>query len=72
MNLKINVEVVIFLEETCKCGNLEKYLIKNGWTLQLKNYKPPEFTLNHIMNFISNPKAPIISRSSQNIQIPVY
>lgn len=31
----------IFIEETVKDGNLEKYLLKNGWRLQQDVYKQP-------------------------------
>ena len=39
------IEVKIFVEETHKRGTLEKYLLKNGWTLQQipkVHYKPPK------------------------------
>jgi hypothetical protein len=61
-----NVEVAIFLDETCQRGTLEKYLIKNGWKLQLKNYEPPR-TSAKIMDSLIKSQARVIS---QQIQIP--
>lgn len=39
-SFKIDLE--IFVEETGRKGTLEKYLLQNGWNLQLHNYTPPK------------------------------
>lgn len=54
------VEIKIFIDETSKNGNLEKYLLKQGWTLQQipeVAYQPPRIPLaitNKAINIISH------------------
>ena len=63
-----NVEVSIFLEETRKRGTLERYLLKNGWTLQSQNYKPPETVKK--LDLLAKSQNPVIRQINQNILIP--
>lgn len=54
-------EIKIFIDETAKSGNLEKYLLKHGWTLQQipeLAYQPPRFPLS-----ITNKAQSVISHS---------
>ncbi len=60
-------EVNIFVDETHKRGTLEKYLLKNGWNLQPRNYMPPQPSFD-TLNLIKS-SASIIR---QDIQVPVY
>lgn len=54
------IEIKIFIDETSKNGNLEKYLLKQGWTLQQipeLDYQPPRIPLsltNKAINVISH------------------
>lgn len=60
------VEIKIFIDETAKSGNLEKYLLKHGWTLQQipeLSYEPPRFPLS-----ITNKAKSVISH---NIVFPI-
>ena|ERR1035437_6956035 len=64
-------EMEIFLEETCKRGTLEKYLLKNGWCLQQSpklSYLPPPQSYKKISSLKKrNGKV-----SRREINIPVY
>lgn len=60
------VEIKIFIDETTKNGNLEKYLLKQGWKLQQipkLDYQPP-----HVPLSITNKAINIISH---NIALPI-
>ncbi|HRN27095.1 MAG: hypothetical protein IT276_11795 [Ignavibacteriaceae bacterium] len=60
------VDIKIFIDETFKSGNLEKYLLKQGWTLQQipeLDYQPP-----HIPLSITNKAINVISH---NIALPI-
>lgn len=59
-------EIKIFIEETSKNGNLEKYLLKQGWTLQQIpefDYQPPRIPLS-----ITNKAINVISH---NVALPI-
>jgi predicted RNase H-like HicB family nuclease len=63
-------EVGIFIEETRKRGTLEKYLLKNGWRLQLLPkpiYEPPRQNLDQLSGLMKS-KGRMIR---QDIQFPV-
>ena len=60
------VDIKIFIDETAKNGNLEKYLLKQGWTLQRipeLDYQPPRIPLS-----IANKAINVIS---QNVALPI-
>jgi hypothetical protein len=60
------IEIKIFIDETSKNGNLEKYLLKQGWTLQQipeLAYQSPRFPLS-----ITNKAQSVISH---NIAFPI-
>ncbi|MBN2350350.1 MAG: hypothetical protein JXJ22_16040 [Bacteroidales bacterium] len=59
-------EIKIFFDETAKKGTLEKYLLKQGWTLTKKpvpKYNPPEE--------IDIPYTNRLGSFTENIAIPV-
>ena len=60
------VEIKIFIDETSKSGNLEKYLLKKGWTLrQIPEiaYQPPRIPVS-----ITNKAIGVISH---NVALPI-
>lgn len=60
------IEIKIFIDETSKNGNLEKYLLKQGWILkQLPklDYQPPRIPLS-----ITNKAINVISH---NVALPI-
>jgi hypothetical protein len=59
-------EVNIFIDETHKRGTLEKYLLKNRWSLQPRNYIPPRPNVDTLNLIKSN-----ISVIRQDIRVPV-
>jgi len=66
----LNEEIQIFLEETFKRGTLEKYLLKQGWTLsqvpELK-YEQPRQSINKLFPLLKASERII----TQEIVIPV-
>jgi len=65
-------EVEIFIEETYKRGTLEKYLLKNGWTLQQipkAHYEAPiERTNKLLQKYKGSPHFQVIK---QQVSLPM-
>lgn len=54
------IELEIFVEETNRKGTLEKYLLQNGWNLQLHKYTPPVSVPNTSFKTIEQIRQPLI------------
>ena len=64
---EFNKEVDIFFKETIRKGTLERLLLKYGWTLKMKEFKPPSLSVNMLNQFKDYPN---FNLQEEKVQIP--
>lgn len=60
-------ELDIFFKETIRKATLERLLLKYGWTLQMKEFRPPSLSVNMLNQFKDYPN---FNLREEKVQIP--